>query len=171
MFLPPEKLTDKQAAVDSVRRVLDARAGIETILVGDGWCAFRNGRELVEQLLADSDAGPKSDPDARAASDSGQFKIPQSRTSIPVPRAGRACSFCDKPADAHRLVSGTAVTKKDPAAVCASCAARLEAARKGASARCDFCQQEAADTVHERQTTICRECIDLALAIFGDADA
>jgi hypothetical protein len=134
------------------------------VLVGDGWCAFGEGRALLDDLLE-----PEEPSAPRAAEDSGQFRIPQSRSSVPVPRAASKCSFCERLAADHRLVSGTPVGFREPAAVCAPCAARLEPAT--ARATCDFCQQPADLTARERDVTVCRECLDLALAIFGDADS
>ena len=53
MILPDPKLTDKGAAVASVRR-LAGLEGIEAVLVGDGWPVFRDGgarlRELAQRL-------------------------------------------------------------------------------------------------------------------------
>jgi glyoxylase-like metal-dependent hydrolase (beta-lactamase superfamily II) len=167
MFLQAEKLKDKARAVASVRRVAEGR-GNDAVLVGDGFSGFREGRVLLDELLEREDLQPP--PAARrSGEDSGQFKIPQSRTSIPVPRAGSACSYCGRSAHDHRLVSGTAVSRREPSAICAPCAARLAAG--ATAARCDFCQQDATQTAREKETTICKDCLDLAVAIFGDADA
>lgn len=50
-LLPPPKLTDPKAAADSVRR-LAALPDIWAVLPGDGWPAFRNGHELLQELAA-----------------------------------------------------------------------------------------------------------------------
>lgn len=50
MLLPPEKLTDPAAARRSVRRLAEAGL-IEAVLVGDGWCVFRDGRARLLELL------------------------------------------------------------------------------------------------------------------------
>ncbi|MBZ5644953.1 MAG: hypothetical protein LAO19_19510, partial [Acidobacteriia bacterium] len=99
------------------------------------------------------------------ADDSGRYEIPASRGSIPVPRTSTQCSFCD--ATERRLVSGMGTTGK-PVAICASCAARLTPV--AAEVVCDFCGQLAPETAHDRGATVCKDCIDLALTIFGDAD-
>jgi hypothetical protein len=52
MLLRREKLRDAAQAVDSVRRVRALHPRIEHVLVGDGWCAFRNGGVLLDELLA-----------------------------------------------------------------------------------------------------------------------
>jgi glyoxylase-like metal-dependent hydrolase (beta-lactamase superfamily II) len=51
MMLPDPKLSDRVAAVASVRR-LAALPGIEAVLVGDGWQVFRNGGALLRELAA-----------------------------------------------------------------------------------------------------------------------
>jgi glyoxylase-like metal-dependent hydrolase (beta-lactamase superfamily II) len=168
MLLSPEqKLKDARLGKASVRKVLEKHEGIDAVLVGDGWCSFEGGAllALTELMQEEEDSYPSE----RGASDSGRFKIPASRSSIPAPRAGSKCSFCGKSADEHRLVSGTAMVKREPAAICTLCAARLECG--AAAARCDFCQQSAGETAAEQGTVICRECLDLALAIFGDGEA
>lgn len=51
MFLLPQQgLADVEAARASVRRLLDG--AVEAVLVGDGFCAYRDGRRLLEELLA-----------------------------------------------------------------------------------------------------------------------
>ena len=51
MLFKPRELRDPGRALESVRRV--ARSpGIEHVLVGDGWCAFRNGGALLDELVA-----------------------------------------------------------------------------------------------------------------------
>jgi glyoxylase-like metal-dependent hydrolase (beta-lactamase superfamily II) len=52
MFLRPEKLRDPAGAIASVRRVRTLHPRIEHVLVGDGWCAFRNGGTLLDEMLA-----------------------------------------------------------------------------------------------------------------------
>jgi len=49
MMLPDAKLTDRDRAVASVRR-LAALPGIEAVLVGDGWQVFRGGGALLADL-------------------------------------------------------------------------------------------------------------------------
>lgn len=51
MFLPEAKLRDARRAVESVRRVRALHPGVQHVLVGDGWCAFRHGGELLDELL------------------------------------------------------------------------------------------------------------------------
>lgn len=51
MLLPDPKLTDKAAAIASVRR-LAALPGVQAVLVGDGWPVFRQGDLLLQELLA-----------------------------------------------------------------------------------------------------------------------
>jgi len=168
MFLPPEKLKDAALAQSSVVRVFEGHGNVDAVLVGDGWCVFRDGRTLMSELLGvDPDAFEPVTGEHRA-SDSGQFKIPARRSSIPALRAGSKCGFCDCSAADSKLVSGTALSTRESAAVCAACAARLEC--KIQSARCNFCDQIADETARERETTICRDCVELALAIFGDGD-
>jgi glyoxylase-like metal-dependent hydrolase (beta-lactamase superfamily II) len=52
MLLRREKLRDPVRALDSVRRVRRIHPRIEHVLVGDGWCAVRNGGALLDELLA-----------------------------------------------------------------------------------------------------------------------
>jgi hypothetical protein len=49
-LLPDPKLTDKAAAIASVRRLREL--GPDAVLVGDGWPVFRGGREALDGLLA-----------------------------------------------------------------------------------------------------------------------
>ncbi|BDG02961.1 MBL fold metallo-hydrolase [Anaeromyxobacter oryzae] len=51
-LLPAQKLRDPVAAVESVRRVRARNPRIAHVLVGDGWCAFRAGGALLDELLA-----------------------------------------------------------------------------------------------------------------------
>jgi hypothetical protein len=53
-LLPAAKLRDPAAAVASLRRLRDLHPRIAHVLVGDGWCAFRNGGALLEELLNES---------------------------------------------------------------------------------------------------------------------
>lgn len=50
MILPDPKLADKGRAVSSVRR-LAALEGITTVLVGDGWSVFHDGRQQLVDLV------------------------------------------------------------------------------------------------------------------------
>ncbi len=171
-MLPQEKLKDAARAQLSVRRIVEKHAAVDTVLVGDGFSAFGNGWHLLHALLGMEapepvDEGRETLPSG--ADDSGQFEIPQSRASIPAPRAAARCSFCDRSASDRRLVSGTSATRRETAAVCASCAAGLVIAKTEAT--CAFCDQIAGDTAESNGTIICRDCVELALTIFGDADA
>ena len=51
MMLPDPKLSDKAAACASVKRLAEL-PGIEAVLVGDGWPAFRDGGKLLRELAA-----------------------------------------------------------------------------------------------------------------------
>jgi len=53
-LLPDAKLTDRAAALASVRR-LAALPGIEAVLVGDGWPIFDGGRAALTALVASFD--------------------------------------------------------------------------------------------------------------------
>ena len=51
MLLKPEQnLKDRAKALASLRRVL-ANERLEALLVGDGWCVFRDGRKQLEAFL------------------------------------------------------------------------------------------------------------------------
>ena len=50
MLLPDPKLSDKAGAVDSLRR-LAGLPHIEAVLVGDGWCVFRDGASRLKECL------------------------------------------------------------------------------------------------------------------------
>ncbi len=50
-LLPDAKLSDKERAIDSLRRLLEHRE-IEAVLVGDGWPVFRDGHARLRELLA-----------------------------------------------------------------------------------------------------------------------
>ena len=54
MLLPDPKLSDRAAAIESVRR-LAALQGVEAVLVGDGWPVFRQGAALLGELLGELD--------------------------------------------------------------------------------------------------------------------
>lgn len=54
MLLRREKLRDPAAALASVRRFRGLHPRVEHVLVGDGWCAFRNGGALLDELVASS---------------------------------------------------------------------------------------------------------------------
>jgi hypothetical protein len=56
MLLRREKLRDPARALESVHRVRTLHPRVEHVLVGDGWCAFRNGGALLDELLAASAA-------------------------------------------------------------------------------------------------------------------
>lgn len=49
-LLPDAKLTDRAAAVASVKRLLEHRH-VEAVLVGDGWPIFRDGYARLEELV------------------------------------------------------------------------------------------------------------------------
>lgn len=54
MLLRREKLRDPAAALASVQRFRGLHPRVEHVLVGDGWCAFRNGGALLDELVASS---------------------------------------------------------------------------------------------------------------------
>jgi hypothetical protein len=49
-LLPDAKLTDRAAAIASVKRLLEHRH-IDAVLVGDGWPVFRDGYARLEELV------------------------------------------------------------------------------------------------------------------------
>jgi len=49
-LLPDAKLTDRAAAIASVKRIVDEYREIETVLVGDGWPLFHEGRRALAEL-------------------------------------------------------------------------------------------------------------------------
>lgn len=51
MLLPDAKLHNKAQAISSLERLI-ALESIETVLVGDGWSVFRNGRQYLQDLQA-----------------------------------------------------------------------------------------------------------------------
>lgn len=56
MLLKPEQnLKDRAKALASLRRVL-AYERLQAVLVGDGWCVFRDGRKLLEEFLTSASA-------------------------------------------------------------------------------------------------------------------
>jgi len=50
-LLPDAKLTDKESALRSVRRLADL-PNVDAVLVGDGWPVFAGGRALLTALIA-----------------------------------------------------------------------------------------------------------------------
>jgi len=58
MLLRREKLRDPALAVESLRRFRTLHPRVEHVLVGDGWCAFRNGGVLLDELLGALGAAP-----------------------------------------------------------------------------------------------------------------
>ncbi len=51
MLLKPEQgLKDREKAAASLQRVL-AYERLQALLVGDGWCVFRDGRKLLEEFI------------------------------------------------------------------------------------------------------------------------
>jgi glyoxylase-like metal-dependent hydrolase (beta-lactamase superfamily II) len=53
MLLPERKLRAREDVLQSVRRIRMLHPRIEHVLVGDGWCSFRHGGTLLDEL-----AGP-----------------------------------------------------------------------------------------------------------------
>lgn len=52
MLLKPEQgMKDKARAAASLRRLL-AYERLQALLLGDGWCVFRDGRKMLEEFLA-----------------------------------------------------------------------------------------------------------------------
>lgn len=51
MLLRREKLRDPTQVVSSLRRFRALHPGVAHVLVGDGWCAFRQGGVMVDELL------------------------------------------------------------------------------------------------------------------------
>jgi hypothetical protein len=49
-LLPDAKLANRERAIASVKRIVDDHPQIETVLVGDGWPIFRDGRRALEAL-------------------------------------------------------------------------------------------------------------------------
>jgi glyoxylase-like metal-dependent hydrolase (beta-lactamase superfamily II) len=53
LLLPEQGLKDREQALASVESLTkDIRPRIEAVLVGDGWCVFRDGGVLLDELLA-----------------------------------------------------------------------------------------------------------------------
>lgn len=50
LLLPEQGLQDLAAAVASARRLLSS-GRLEAILVGDGWCVFRDGQRVLQELV------------------------------------------------------------------------------------------------------------------------
>jgi glyoxylase-like metal-dependent hydrolase (beta-lactamase superfamily II) len=57
MLLPEPKLRDRRQAIASARRFRALHPRVSDVLVGDGWCAFRNGGALLDELLASEPQG------------------------------------------------------------------------------------------------------------------
>ena len=53
-LLPDQKLSDKEKAISSLRRLADLPL-IETVLTGDGWPVFRDGAQVLAKLAAEFD--------------------------------------------------------------------------------------------------------------------
>ena len=53
-LLPDQKLTDKEMAIVSLRRLADLPL-IETVLTGDGWPVFRGCAKALAELAAEFD--------------------------------------------------------------------------------------------------------------------
>ena len=53
-LLPDQKLTDKEMAIVSLRRLADLPL-IDTVLTGDGWPVFRGGAKALAELAAEFD--------------------------------------------------------------------------------------------------------------------
>lgn len=51
MLLPSDKLRDPAAARESVREFRALHPRLEHVLVGDGWCSFRVGGALLDDLV------------------------------------------------------------------------------------------------------------------------
>jgi hypothetical protein len=49
-LLPDAKLTDRAQAIASVKRIVEEHPEIETVLVGDGWPVFHDGRRALAVL-------------------------------------------------------------------------------------------------------------------------
>jgi hypothetical protein len=54
MLLPAAKLRDRGRALESLRRFRELHPAVAHVLVGDGWCAFRHGGALLDELLRGS---------------------------------------------------------------------------------------------------------------------
>jgi hypothetical protein len=53
-LLPEAKLSDRTAAIESVRRLLDYTK-VRAVLTGDGWPIFRDGHRVLRELMASLD--------------------------------------------------------------------------------------------------------------------
>jgi len=53
-LLPAPKLKDRARALDSLRRMRSLHPHIANVLVGDGYCAFRHGGDLLAELANSS---------------------------------------------------------------------------------------------------------------------
>lgn len=52
MLLPEQKLRDASRASESLRRLRALHPRLEHVLVGDGWCVFRHGGTMLDELVA-----------------------------------------------------------------------------------------------------------------------
>ena len=52
MLLRPDRLRDAARARESLRRFRALHPRVAHVLVGDGWCCFRHGGALLDELLA-----------------------------------------------------------------------------------------------------------------------
>ena len=50
-LLPPAKLRSPEAALASVRRLIDAEPAVDAVLTGDGWPVFRDGRRALLEMI------------------------------------------------------------------------------------------------------------------------
>jgi glyoxylase-like metal-dependent hydrolase (beta-lactamase superfamily II) len=57
MLLPDQKLREPARVLESLRRFRSLHPAFVHALVGDGWCAFRHGGTLLDELLA---GGPRA---------------------------------------------------------------------------------------------------------------
>jgi hypothetical protein len=51
-LLPDKKLEDRTRAIASVKRIHDEYPEIDTVLVGDGWPVFHDGRRALAALCS-----------------------------------------------------------------------------------------------------------------------
>jgi hypothetical protein len=52
MMLPDDKIQSRPRAIASIERLLARHPKIDSVLVGDGWSVFRDGKVLLEEMLA-----------------------------------------------------------------------------------------------------------------------
>lgn len=62
MLLPERKLRVREDVLQSVRRIRMLHPRIEHVLVGDGWCSFRHGGALLDELFALAAPVPENRP-------------------------------------------------------------------------------------------------------------